>query len=99
MNMPEAYAMTVNSVGEGKCNHAMTLDQYRKHFFVQCYRFNLEKSEEQRLASGLDTRSVSAMGSLLTQNVDQRTVYMFAECTSELRVGKYPCQQQVQVGA
>jgi hypothetical protein len=53
MSMPEAYAMTVNSVGEGKCNHAMTLDQYRKHFFVQCYRFNLEKSEEQRLASGL----------------------------------------------
>ena len=87
MNMPEAYAMTVNSVGEGKCNHAMTLDQYRKHFFVQCYRFNLPNSEEQRLASGLDTRSVSAMGYLLTQNVDQRTVYMFAECTSELRVG------------
>lgn len=53
MNMPEAYAMTVNSVGEGKCNHAMTLDQYRKHFFVQCYRFNLPNSEEQRLASGL----------------------------------------------
>jgi hypothetical protein len=53
MTMPEAYAMTVNSIGKGKCNHAITLDQYRKHFFVQCYRFNLEKSEEQRLASGL----------------------------------------------
>jgi hypothetical protein len=99
MTMPEAYAMTVNSIGKGKCNHAITLDQYRKHFFVQCYRFNLPMSEEQRLASGLDTRSVSAMGSLLTQNVDTRNVYMFSECTSELRVGKFPCQQQVQVGA
>ena len=87
MTMPEAYAMTVNSIGKGKCNHAITLDQYRKHFFVQCYRFNLPNSEEQRLASGLDTRSVSAMGSLLTQNVPTRNVYMFAECTSELRVG------------
>ena len=87
MTMPEAYAMTVNSIGKGKCNHAITLDQYRKHFFVQCYRFNLPMSEEQRLASGLDTRSVSAMGSLLTQNVDTRNVYMFSECTSELRVG------------
>lgn len=87
MTMPEAYAMTVNSIGKGKCNHAITLDQYRKHYFVQCYRFNLPNSEEQRLASGLDTRSVSAMGSLLTQNVATRNVYMFAECTSELRVG------------
>ena len=87
MTMPEAYAMTINSIGKGKCNHAITLDQYRKHFFVQCYRFNLPMSEEQRLASGLDTRSVSAMGSLLTQNVDTRNVYMFSECTSELRVG------------
>lgn len=87
MTLPEAYAMTVNSIGKGKCNHAITLDQYRKHYFVQCYRFNLPNSEEQRLASGLDTRSVSAMGSLLTQNVATRTVYMFAECTSELRVG------------
>ena len=87
MTMPEAYAMTVNSIGKGKCNHAITLDQYRKHFFVQCYRFNLPGSEEQRLASGLDTRSVSAMGSLLTQNTPNRHVYMFAECTSELRVG------------
>jgi hypothetical protein len=51
MTMPEAYAMTVNSIGKGKCNHAITLDQYRKHFFVQCYRFNLPGSEEQRLAS------------------------------------------------
>lgn len=35
----------------------------------------------------VDTRSVSAMGSLTTENIDACNLMMFAECTAELRLG------------
>jgi len=87
MTSPEAYAMSMNSVDMYDKNHKMTLDQYRNDFFVQCYRFCLPDSDFNRLASGLDTRSVSAMGSLTTENIGSCNLYMFAECTAELRLG------------
>jgi len=87
MTTPEAYAMTMNSVDAYDKNHKLTLDQYRNDFFVQCYRFCLPDSDFNRLASGLDTRSVSAMASLTTDNIAACNLYMFAECTSELRLG------------
>lgn len=87
MTTPEAYAMSMNSVDTYDKTHKMTLDQYRNDFFVQCYRFCLPESDFNRLASGLDTRSVSAMGSLITENIDSCNLYMFAECTAELRLG------------
>lgn len=87
MTTPEAYAMSMNSVDMYDKNHKMTLDQYRNNFFCQVYRFCLPDSDFNRLASGLDTRSVSAMGSLTTENIDSCNLYMFAECTAELRLG------------
>ena len=98
MTSTEALAMSKNSVDMPK--HVMSLDQYKNDYFVQCYRFCLPESDFNRLASGLDTRSVSAQGTLETTSVSSCALTMFAECTSELRVGKFlPCLQQVQVGA
>ena len=87
MTTPEAYAMSMNAVDTYDKNHKLTLDQYRNDFFVQCYRFCLPDSDFNRLASGLDTRSVSAMGSLTTENIASCNLMMFAECTAELRLG------------
>jgi len=87
MTTPEAYAMSINAVDHYDKNHKLTLDQYRNDFFVQCYRFCLPDSDFNRLASGLDTRSVSAMGSLTTDNIASCNLMMFAECTAELRLG------------
>ena len=87
MTTPEAYAMSMNSIDHYDKNHKLTLDQYRNDFFVQCYRFCLPDSDFNRLASGLDTRSVSAMGSLTTENIASCNLMMFAECTAELRLG------------
>jgi hypothetical protein len=87
MTTPEAYAMSMNSVDTYDKNHKLTLDQYRNDFFCQVYRFCLPESDFNRLASGLDTRSVSAMGSLTTENIAQCNLMMFAECTAELRLG------------
>ena len=87
MTTPEAYAMSMNSIDTYDKNHKLTLDQYRNNFFVQCYRFCLPDSDFNRLASGLDSRSVSAMGSLTTENIGACNLMMFAECTAELRLG------------
>jgi len=87
MTTPEAYAMSMNAVDTYDKNHKMTLDQYRNNFFCQVYRFCLPDSDFNRLASGLDTRSVSAMGSLTTENIASCNLMMFAECTAELRLG------------
>ena len=87
MTSPEAYAMSMNAIDKYDHNNKMTLDQYRNNFFVQCYRFCLPESDYNRLASGLDTRSVSAMGSLTTENIASCNLLMFAECTAELRLG------------
>ena len=87
MTTPEAYAMSMNAVDTYDKNHKLTLDQYRNDFFVQCYRFCLPDSDFNRLASGLDTRSVSAMGSLTTENIGSCNLMMFAETTAELRLG------------
>ncbi len=86
MTTSEALSMTLGAV-DGEINKNMTLDQYKKDYFVQCYRFCLPESDFNRLASGLDTRSVSAMGSVETEGLNTSHLTMFAECTSELRVG------------
>jgi hypothetical protein len=85
MSSAEALSMTKGAVDMPK--NVMSLDQYRNDFFVQCYRFCLPDSDFNRLASGLDTRSVSAQGTLETTSVTACALTMFAECSSELRVG------------
>ncbi len=99
MTASDALAMTQNSL-DGRKNYALSLDQAVNNYHVHCYRFCLPESDFNRSATGLDSRSVSAQGALETTNLATTSVMMFAECTSELRVGKYlPCQQEVLVGA
>lgn len=87
LSTPEAYAMSMNSIDVHDKSRTLTLDQYRNNFFVQCYRFCLPDSDFNRLASGLDSRSVSAMGSLTTENIGSCNLTIFAETTAELRLG------------
>lgn len=91
LTVPEVYALTRNSIDMYDKSRVMSLDQYRHNYFVQCYRFCLptlpSDYEGPRLASGLDTRATSAQCALVTENVNNSTpCFIFAECTSELRV-------------
>ena len=87
-NRNEMYEITRNSVDSYHVEHSMTLDQYVDSYFVQCMRFCLPDSQMSRLASGLDTRSVSAQAAVETTGFSgDCNLTVFAECTSELRVG------------
>jgi hypothetical protein len=87
LTVPEAYALTMNSIDVYDKTRVMSLDQYRDNYFVQCYRFCLPESDYSRLSSGLDTRATSAQCALVTENVTTSTpCFIFAEVTSELRV-------------
>jgi len=87
LTVPEAYALTMNSIDVYDKTRVMSLDQYRDNYFVQCYRFCLPESDYSRLCSGLDTRATSAQCALVTENVTTSTpCFIFAEVTSELRV-------------
>jgi len=86
-NRSEMYAITRNSVDSYHTEHNMTMNQYVDSFFVQCYRFCLPDSSMSRLASGIDTRSVSAQAAIETTGLDTCNLTVFAECTSELRIG------------
>jgi hypothetical protein len=87
LTVPEAYTLTMNSIDVYDKNRVMSLDQYRRNFFCQVYRFCLPQADFGRLASGLDTRATSAQCALVTENVTNSTpCFIFAECTSELRV-------------
>jgi len=87
MNVCEALAMTQGAVPKNCKKPVMSLDQYKDAFFVQCYRFCLDDATT-RMASGLDCRSSSMLGSLETPGMTSGThVDMFAEVTSELRIG------------
>ena len=87
MNAAEALAMSMNSLDYYDKNHKLTFHQYKKNYFVQCFRFCLPDSDYSRLASGLDCRGVSSSCALNTTGVDSCNVMLFAECTSELRIG------------
>jgi hypothetical protein len=87
LTAPEVYAMSMNSLDYYDKNHKITLHQYKMNYFVQCFRFCLPDSDYSRLASGLDCRGVSSSCSLNTSGIGECNVTMFAECTSELRVG------------
>lgn len=87
MTVPEAYAMSMNSLDYYDKNHKMTLDQYKNNYFVQCFRFCLPDSDYSRLASGIDCRGVSSSCAITTNGVTSCNMTLFAECSSELRIG------------
>lgn len=89
LNTPESLAMSLNSVDYFvNSNRPMSLDQFKKHYHVQCYRFCLPESDAYRLASGLDTRATSAQCAVLTEGLHATDQHLtiFAECQAELRV-------------
>lgn len=87
LTVPEVYTLTMNSIDIYDKSRMMSLDQYRKNFFVQCYRFDLPESSYSRNLSGLDSRSSSSQCAMVTENMTaDTTCFMFCECTSELRV-------------
>jgi len=87
LNASEFYAITKNSVDSFHHETKMTTGQYKDSYFVQCMRFCLPDSTYSRLASGLDTRSVSAQAALVTHGLTECNLTVIAECTSELRIG------------
>ena len=85
----EMYAISKNSILGSYNAHNMSLEQYKKHYFVMCARLNMPESEFSRTQSGLDTRSVSLNGYLNTFNQDGNSnVVIFCECASTIRVGQ-----------
>jgi hypothetical protein len=87
LTIPEVYSLSLNSIDVYDKTRKMSLDQYRKDYCVQCYRFCLPESDYSRMSSGLDTRATSAQCALVTENVTTAVAcFMFAECSSELRV-------------
>jgi hypothetical protein len=87
LTIPEVYSLTLNSIDVYDKTRKISLDQYRKDYCVQCYRFCLPESDYSRMSSGLDTRATSAQCALVTENVSTAVAcFMFAECSSELRV-------------
>lgn len=88
-NPEELWQITKNSVPQYHKGKPMmiSLDQYRNNYFGFCIRLNLP-SDDVRVASGLDTRSVALQGYVNSTGLLSTTNMMiFAECTSSLRIG------------
>ena len=88
LNTPEALQMSKNSIDYVDPHHSITLDQFKNNYHCLCWRFCLPESDFNRLASGLDLRSVSASCSLETDNLDTCNLTLFGEVTSEIRLGQ-----------
>lgn len=83
--MSQISKQSVNYSGK---KPAYSLYTAKTNYAVQCIRLNMPESEYGRLISGLDTRSVSLNGYYNMDNVSSaRTINLFAECSSTLRIG------------
>lgn len=85
----ELWQISKNSVPKYHMGKALiiSLDQYRNNYFGFCIRLNLP-SDDVRVLSGLDTRSVALQGYInSTGLVSTTNMMVFAECTSTLRCG------------
>ena len=66
----------------------MSLDQYKKNFFVGCVRLCLPNAEEQHELSGADSRGISLNAYLTTTGLTTgKNVFIVCETTSTLRIG------------
>lgn len=86
----DLVAISQNSV-DAPTSRIMTLDQYKKNFFVQCFRFNQPGSEKLRILSGIDTRAVNLQGLLRSEGAvggaNAPNLMLYVETTAVLRVG------------
>ncbi len=88
-SVEELWQISKNSVPKYHGGKPMyiSLDQYRNDYFAWCFRLNLP-SDDVRVASGLDTRSVALQGYMNSTGLASTTNMMiFSECTSQLRIG------------
>jgi hypothetical protein len=66
----------------------ISLDQYKRNYFVFCVRLNLPQAEELREISGLDSRGISLNSFLTTTGFTSgKAVLIVCETTSSLRIG------------
>ena len=66
----------------------MSLDQYKRNFFIQCVRLNLPQAEENREICGADTRGISLNAYFQTTGFgSSKNIFIACECTSSLRIG------------
>ena len=66
----------------------MTLDQYKKHFFVMCARLTLPQAEENREIAGADTRGISLNAYFTSTGfTSSKNIFIVCETTSCLRIG------------
>jgi hypothetical protein len=87
LSAPELLALSMNSLDYYDKNHKLTLHQYKCNYMVGCMRFCLPDSDYSRLGSGIDCRGVSSSCAINTTGVASSNLTIFAECTSELRIG------------
>jgi hypothetical protein len=90
----QMLSVTRNSVPTNEMNGhfpvapAMTLDQYKKNFFIQCVRLNLPQAEENREICGADTRGISLNAYFTSTGVTSgKNIFIACECSSSLRIG------------
>ena len=89
-SVEELWQISKNSIPKDHRGKPMfiTLDQYRTNYFGFCVRLNLP-SDDVRVASGLDTRSVALQGYVNYSGVaTTNNILVFAECLSTLRIGQ-----------
>lgn len=88
-SVEQLWQISKNSVPKYHTGKPMyiTLDQFRTNYFSFVIRLNLP-SDDVRVLSGLDTRSVALQGYINSTGVATTTnMLVFAECTSVLRIG------------
>lgn len=92
----QMLSITRNSVPTNEMNtgkypvSVMTLDQYKRNFFINCVRLNLPQSEENREISGADTRGISLNAYFQStgfKTSESPNIFIVCECTSSLRIG------------
>ena len=83
-----------NSI-QGKMVSDVGLKTMKDNYSVSCIRLNLPHSESQRLVSGLNSRGITMSAYYNMYNLNAaRTVSLFVECTSILRIG---AQRQIEI--
>lgn len=66
----------------------MSLDQYKRNFFIQCVRLNLPQAEENREICGADTRGISLNAYFVSTGFSTgKNIFIACECSSSLRIG------------
>jgi hypothetical protein len=82
-------SIPTNEMASGKFPQSiMSLDQYKRNFFVKCVRLTLPQAEENREIAGADTRGISLNAYFTTTGFTaSKNIFIVCETTSCLRIG------------